>query len=274
MLLNKKPKLESESKLSIWWLVWFGVCLFPLSIEQNGVGMSANYLFVFTPVAYILMGNKLMKLPKDLHLYLLICSIIFVISITYQISFFEHGIRRIASFMIFISILSLPTINFSEKMINSFYFSVIVISFTISAISIVGAIRFGVLNPSELKGVVGTQRIGFVYIFGFWILISLINLGRISFLWRIFLFTLVIVILFGIVLTFSRAAYLSFVSSVLFYYYLKIKKLKLSINNIMKLLISILLVLLSFILLGSIYPDLYEFIDNRFFLIFQDVHIV
>lgn len=159
-------------------------------------------------------------------------------------------------------------------MIFSFYYSIVGVSVLISTMAIVGVIKFGLINPAELKGEVGTQRIGFLYLFGFWMLIYFITIERNGVFRKIFLATLIIIILSGIVLTFSRAAYLSFVISVCFYFYLKIRVLKLSINQISQILISILILFLSFVVLGLIYPELYEFIDNRFFLIFRDGNLV
>jgi O-antigen ligase len=260
----------SKDDFSIKWLIWFGICLFPLSIEQNGVGMSANYLFVLTPLAHLLSGKRLIKLPYIFKLYLLICTVIFVIALTYQINFYEHTVRRVASYMIFVSVLTLPTVNFTEKMTYSFFLGVIGISLIISMTAIIGLITYGELNPAELKGEIGTQRIGFVYIFGFWILTWIINKRQYDVLQKMLLISLIIIILLGIILTFSRAAYLSFVSSLLFYYYAKIRKTKISIKNFFNLLISFLFVVSGFFTLGLIYPELYKFLDQRFFQIFQD----
>jgi len=159
-----------KSKEVSWlWIGWFCACLIPYSI---GEGLSANYLFALTPLALFVLRGKLQRPPDLMWALIGLFIFIFVISAAYQWQFIEYGLRRVSSFVLFMSMFAFCFGNITQKMVNSFLVAIVLVSMYFSGYTL---IRYFTLGGEALgwsaKYLVGTQRIGFIYLFSLWILV-------------------------------------------------------------------------------------------------------
>lgn len=196
-------------------IVFFTVALIPFSIHLGDQGISANYLFFLFPIL-ILLGGKSLILPQRLYIgFIAIYIAILCLATVYQYTLLGEFDRRLVSFTIFMGIFVFMFVKITPRMVVSFKISVILISLYFSIYSIYGYIAAGadVLGFSA-KDVVGTQRIGFVYIVAFWLLL-LFNAQTIQM--RFIKMSAISCIFFGLLLTFSRASVVALVGSLIVY---------------------------------------------------------
>lgn len=196
-------------------IVFFTVALIPFSIDLGGQGVSANYLFFLFPILILLSGKSL-TLPQRLYVeFIAIYIAILCLATAYQYTLLGELGRRLASFTIFMGIFVFMFVKITPRMVVSFKISVILISLYFSIYSIYDYIIEGaaVLGFSA-KDVVGTQRIGFVYIVAFWLLL-LFNAQTV--MMRFIKISAVPCIFFGLLLTFSRASVVALVGSLVVY---------------------------------------------------------
>jgi len=207
---------RSVLTLTSWpMIVFFTVALIPFSIDLNGQGISANYLFFLFPIL-ILLGGKSLIFPQRLYVeFIAIYIAILCFATVYQYPLLDEFGRRLISFTIFMGMFVFMFVKITPRMVVSFKISVILVSLYFSIYSIYAYIVEGaaVLGFSA-KDVVGTQRIGFVYIVAFWLLL-LFNTQTI--LMRFMKISAISCIFFGLILTFSRASVVALVGSLVVY---------------------------------------------------------
>ncbi|MHB0925488.1 MAG: O-antigen ligase family protein [Gallionellaceae bacterium] len=207
---------RSALTLSSWpMIVFFTVALIPFSIKLGDQGISANYLFFLFPILVLLSGKSLI-LPQRLYLeFIAIYIAILCLATAYQYTLLGEFDRRLVSFTIFMGMFVFMFVKITPKMLVGFKISVILISLYFSIYSIYGYILEGaeVLGFSA-KDVVGTQRIGFVYIVAFWILLLFRTQ---SIMMRALKISAISCIFFGLLLTFSRASIVALVGSLIVY---------------------------------------------------------
>lgn len=195
----------------VLFFVIFVIFLIPFSVEINEQGVSANYLYALFPL--LILFKKEMFNPPKLHIsaFLIFCAGVFVITSIYQDEFVDIFIRRSASFMVFMSLFSLIFIKIDSDMIVSFKYALIFIS-VYSTLTIL--IEYFSLGGSELgtyaKGLVGSQRIGFVYVVALWI-VFFYNSRTVLLTTLKFSFSALITI--GLLLTFSRTSIFALLGS-------------------------------------------------------------
>lgn len=247
--------------VSLAWTLWFSVCATPFSFE----GVSINYLFVLTPLIYHFRGGTLFYPTNLLRLFFIVCVMIFVIATIYQVQFYEFGIRRLISFILFISLFSLTLIDFNKKMINSFLLSTVLVSVYFSILSIFGFISSGVSDPASLKDIIGTQRIGFFYIFSLWILFETILNHRLSARIRTLAFTSIGIIFIGIIFTFSRSSYVALAGGLLFTLGFYLFRGHFKTTWLKKLIYIAFSIAIFLVVTNTLLPQIYSFLDQRLF---------
>jgi hypothetical protein len=190
---------------------FFIAALIPFSIYFSGQGISANYLFFLCPI-FILISGKSLVMPQRIYLVLMaVYMVILCLATLFQYSLYGEVGRRLVSFTIFMGIFVFMFVRITPRMVVSFKISVVLISLYFSIYSIYDYILegAGVLGFSA-KDVVGTQRIGFVYIVAFWLLLLF---RAPTLLMRLIKMSAISCIFFGLLLTFSRASVIALVGS-------------------------------------------------------------
>jgi len=204
-----------KTRVDFYWVSWFALCLIPYSLPG---GYSANYLFALTPLIFLMNGRNIYySKPFIIRLYFIICILIFILSSLYQLEFIEQLERRVISFVIFMTQFSLLLLYFNQKIINSFLMAIVLVSLYLSSNALIGAVEFGLVSdPATLKNVVGSQRVAFIYLFALGIVFHILINFRLSFwIFVLFLVTTVI-LLFGVILAFSRASILALLAGLFF----------------------------------------------------------
>tara|TARA_B100000795_G_C22798649_1_gene440664 strand:+ start:1842 stop:3176 length:1335 start_codon:yes stop_codon:yes gene_type:complete len=211
----------------------FFLCLLQFSLKIDGTGVSANYLYMFFPFIFMIPSlERRLIFRREVALIISVLTIIYLLRIPFEI--FESDpkiLRRFGSFLVFIFPLTLAFIEFKKRDLYLFKMAVLLVCifygfhkmilfFTL----ILGYESYFLLEISlrrdgignfwgdtldgirtiNLKGIVGSQRFGFMYIFGLFIALFEPRLffKRALIYQRIFLF---LIIFFSCILTFSRA---------------------------------------------------------------------
>ena len=197
----------------------FVVFSIPFSLGYGG-GSSANYSYIFFPILVILLNGKV-KIPnRNIIMIILIFFIIFFIASLYQYDFYKYMYRRELSFIIFMSIFSYLFINITEEMVKAFKVAIVVFSCAFSLLKIGD---YYLLNPEyggdhpdfSAKTVIGSQRHGFMYVFAFWILFFYESKLKSM---KILKLACILIIILGLLNTFSRTEILFYFYSMLFFY--------------------------------------------------------
>ena len=206
----KKPDLR-QAMLCIS----FYCFILPYSINIGGEGIGANYSFILLPLYLIIKDHKICR-PLDVFLYaILIYTCIFIVASLYQTEFIDQSARRACSFILFLSIFSFIFIRIDSRMLNAFKFALIAMTVYFSAHAvIVFMISGGASLGYEAKDLVGTQRIGFMYLLAFWLLVC--DFRRIP-VYFFIKYLMIAVTICGIFLTYSRASIVSLLGSSLLY---------------------------------------------------------
>lgn len=194
----------------------FSLFLIPFSIQSKLGGISANYFFLTYPIILILINREIQIIRKDIFFIFIYYTLALLITLFYDINDIEINIRRILSFVLFISIFSFVFIRINNTTYHSFFISFIIIGLFLSLYSINTYFMYG--GGAELgfraKATLGTSRYGFIYSFLFFFVL-LNNYPK------FIKFPLLIIFILGIFLTYSRSSVLSFglTSFLLFIYY-------------------------------------------------------
>ena len=203
----------------------FSCFLFQFSIEYAGQGISANYLFVLSPLILFFFPKQFI-MPSN---FLIACALFYIAIFVFAV-FTNHDdnyflLRRFLSFASFCSIFSLAIINFSKKDMKCFFAATIVISCLITfngifellphakSVFIHGFAKTFILeNGYSPKDLVGSNRIGFVLILGMASVLTLTFTGRFS---GFIQGSLLAIIFIGILLTFSRSSGVALIAGVI-----------------------------------------------------------
>lgn len=251
-------------------LVFFVICLLPFSVSlSNNDGASANYLFVLLPIYKAIRRMSVIKPGNIILGSVFIYLLIFSITTLHQIENIELFYRRTASFLIFMTIFSLPFTRITEEDLQDFKLALIISSIVLSLISLYKFIALGGNTLGSLaKGAVGSQRYGFVYLIAFWMIIFDWKKGFSKNI-------AVIILLIGLILTFSRSSIVSLFVSATLYFFLSfirnmIRPTFRSIINFVKYTLASIIVIGIFFLL---FPSIFEFFDNRLISLITDNNI-
>lgn len=206
---------ENLSKAEWIIISLFLVSLYKFSLLIEGQGVTANYLYVFIPIAFWVMGiNRRFVVRDEVVFILSFYVIIYLIGLPEDIininSDIADPVRRLASFIVFMAPFSLAFIKFRPVDIYLFKVSIILAGMIYSLSTI---LEYVSLAPHyqglySLKGEIGSQRYGFVLSFAFFI--ALLNDRLILRKWILVQRVLICSILFiGLVFTFSRSSLLA-----------------------------------------------------------------
>lgn len=259
MPMNKLlHKNRGNWHLAGWSFIYF-LCLVPVSID----GYSVNYLYSIIPVSLAIFLGKIQKPSALVMSMVFLCVSVFSLSSIYQFEFVEYYERRWASFLLFISMFSLAFTYMEKEHIKSFKYAVILISVFLCAGSVWKFyVEGGQALHFEAKDAVGTQRIGFLYILAIWIVwlgdgIVVRSLSRII---------LTVLLVLGIALTFSRAAFVAMVMSGVFYFGYLLAKGRASVLPVIRATVSIsgIIVISAFVIYLTV-PIMFDFIGERLF---------
>lgn len=248
----------------------FCLFLYPISIEGNSV----NYSFVLFPILSALLTLKVQRPNDDLLLFMVFYALIFVITSVYQYQLIDEWPRRVVSFFLFMSVFVFMFATVDEQMVSAFKSALIVVSVYFSLSAVYEWYLFG--GPSlsfEAKDIVGSQRYGFIYIMGFW-LVYLSSPQR-RFVWLLKQLALLIVLI-GMVLTFSRATIVALLASYIIFVMWSLKnRSDLSVYRVMKTLtVSVLGTVMALYLINTFFPVTFEFFRVRLIERFLDPSIM
>ena len=200
----------------------FLLFIMPYSIGIGGQGVSANYLFALFPVLIILLTGVIYRPGRVVEYFLLLSLIVFILASIAQLEYSDFFLRRIASFVVYLSVFTYMFVNVDEDMIYAFKVSIIVFSVYLCLKSLIVYVGAGGEELRDYaKGMVGSQRIGFLYLMSFWILILDKNKKH-MFLYVKYM--LVAIILMGMLLTFSRSTIVGLIGSLIVYMFFLIKR--------------------------------------------------
>ena len=226
------------------------------------------------PLFYLLLFHKI-KRPNKLFLLMMgWYALIFFIAAIYQNEFFDEGIRRIISFIIFMSLFSYMFVTIDNEMIESFKIAIVAIGLYFSLLSIYNYFMLGGSKLGfEAKDIIGSQRFGFIYIMGIWLIYSYQRRGK---LYLAIKYLILLILLIGLFLTFSRSSIVGLMGSVGFFVLIKIfiwfKRPRLPL--LAKALFSIIVICLLIVLLHEIVPVSFTFYQERLFSFLMDSSVV
>ena len=254
--MNQKFNLNFENlvKISI-----FVIFLLPVSLQS---GLSSNYLFVLYPLLLVLIRQKIVVPPIYLLSIILFYCFLFFLSFLIQIEWSHFHFRKLSSFFIFMTMFSFMFISINENQITAFKISIVLYSlfFIIPPILI-----YFFADPSSLdsnpKAQFGSQRYGFIYLMAFWI-VFFYRLKKIS--WNLLLkYIVLVLLLIGILMTFSRSSVVSLFTSFFAYILFEIFYNKKSFNSRIKNFFTFIFASsLLFFLIYLYAPKLIQFFDS------------
>ncbi len=220
MFQIKKLTLKKK-KISIFFLVTaFIIFLYPYSIS----GLSANYSFILFPLVLILFTGKVKKPSMSIVLTILFFFLVFIIGTIYQFELFQHLDRRFVSFIIFMTLFSYAVIDIDEDKIKAFKIAVVLIVLYFAIQKIGKFFVYSVLEEyGNLKFYIGSSRYGFVYVLAFWIVMLYKPPNKLI---QILKFSVILLILGGIFLTYSRTTIVALLLTFGLYYFSNIFLIK------------------------------------------------
>jgi hypothetical protein len=202
--------------LTVFYIVLFYLFITPFSLAINGQGVSANYLFVFFPIVSLLINREISWPPRSALFFMAILGLIFLVGSINQIDQYDLILRRSASFVIFISIFAFMFVSIDSDMIRAFKLTIVL--FTLYESSLV-LFKFISVDGNNIgyyaKGLLGSQRIGFIYIIAFW-LIALFKTQNKAF--KVAKFFALYLVLIGTLLTYSRSCVVGLFGSLSLYF--------------------------------------------------------
>ena len=191
-------------KLCLFSFIFF---LTPISYS----GLAINYSFVFFPFIYLFIKKRFFRPSKLIITLLVFYTLIFCFSSIYQINLFP---RRLTSFLIFISIFAFSFVKIGRNEVSAFKKSIILVSCYLSIKSIFLILSVGTDIGFLGKTLVGSQRIGFLYILSFFLVFINFKKSNYSFSLKA---SIIILMLIGILLTFNRSSIIAFLIVFVFY---------------------------------------------------------
>jgi len=196
-----------------------------------GAAFSGNYIFLLFPLAYLLKDQKIKTLPGDLKIAFYIFFGIFFIAWFFQYSYWHLSLRKLISFILFMSMFSFAFMNINEQMIKAFKISIVALTLYLSLSNLNELRSFDLASLGyAAKNQVGNQRFGFLYIIGFWLVFFFQSN---SLLLKLSKIPLLVIIFLGLLLTFSRASIVGIIGSIfVFLLILFGSKIKLTTRNL------------------------------------------
>ena len=94
-----------------------------------GSAFSGNYFFLIFPLVYFLKDQSIKLLSGDLKIAFYIFSIIFFVAWLFQYSYWHLSLRKLVSFILFMSMFSYALININQRMITAFKIAIVVYTF-------------------------------------------------------------------------------------------------------------------------------------------------
>ena len=176
-----------------------------------GAAFSGNYLFIIFPLLFLLKDQKIKVLPGDIKTVFYIYCLIFFIAWFLQYSYWHLSMRKLISFILFMSMFSYALININERMIAAFKIAIVAFALYLSLSNLNELRSFDLATLGyAAKNQVGNQRFGFLYIIGFWLVFFFQSQ---SLLMRLAKIPLLLIIFLGLLLTFSRASIVGLIIS-------------------------------------------------------------
>ena len=207
--------LNHPNILRILYVSLFFIFITPYSLVIDNSGVSANYLYIFFPLVAFFINRRITFPPYSVIIFMIILCLIFLYGALYQANQYDLLLRRSASFFVFMAIFAFMFVKIDSFLIQSFKLAIVIWSIYESSFYIVEYINIDGNNQGfYAKGIMGTQRIGFIYLIGFWITI-MFNTQKTSL--RIIKFLSSYIILVGLFLTFTRAGILALGVSIFAY---------------------------------------------------------
>jgi hypothetical protein len=199
----------------LYFLIFY-IFVIPYSATINGGGVSVNYFFALFPVISFFIKKEMMFPPKSVIAFMVMLCIIFIYGSISQVDFYEFFFRRSASFFIFMAVFAFMFVKIDENMILAFKCAIILWALYDSTLTITEYISIdGNAIGAHAKGILGSQRVGIIYLMGFW---SVITFNFQNNYIKCIKFILAFIILSGIFLTYSRSSMLGLGASSLAYF--------------------------------------------------------
>lgn len=209
--------MNLKKDFDLWDVILVLIALVPIYLTD---GFSINYTFILIP---LLTRNIELRIRKNFILFIGCFLFIYFISFIYVNTFLTEKLSRsLISFVLFM----FPFIWGAFEIKNKFYSALLIgiliysLSFTIWQISTVikNLLFLNLTDFYSLKDIVGSNRISFILLCGYFISTYLVR-GSVLYVTRVTIFL-------GILLTFSRAALITFIITALFELFLNNKLFK------------------------------------------------
>jgi O-antigen ligase len=201
--------------------------------------------------------------PSALVLAMSMYAAIFVVASMYQFEFFDEAHRRVASFAVFMTMFAYVFIRIDDAMVFAFKGAVVAISLLLTLHSIyVFFLAGGSSLGFQAKDVVGTQRIGFIYLLALWL--TYLHPARGLFSGaakRAAMFLLIV----GLLLTFSRASVVALVGSFALYWLSAFRGWlrRPTLRGFAMAMIAIAAIALAIVLIWTLVPVAFDFFQER-----------
>jgi len=252
-----------RSKKNLIIFLMFALSFYPFDITIDGNGISASYLFLLLLLIPIRTRAHNEKATCLIFFY----AAIFILGfprLIYQ-GEMNYAMRTAFSFGAFIAPLLLLFVRFKEEDIKIFSYAVITASVFYSLYLIYGFISNPGVGVFTMKSLIGSQRFGFVLCLGFFLVLYGSAFNAIT------KFILIIAILSGIMLTFSRASVIALLVSLSVAVFLQVFRMlfrfrfRVRFQTIKNLFVFGFLLILVYILFIDVFMTLFEFYDTRLF---------
>jgi len=211
-MINNILYRDNSILLKFLYVSLFCIFITPFSVTVESSGVSANYLYVFFPIIAFFINKEISWPPKSAILFISLLCLIFFLGVIFQADKHDLIFRRSASFLVFMAVFTLLFVRLDALIINSFKISIVIWSVYEASFYILEYIDIvGNSQGFNAKGILGTQRIGFIYILGFWIAIMFEAQNKIQ---SVLKFTASFVIIAGLFLTYTRSSILALAFSI------------------------------------------------------------
>lgn len=209
--------MNFKKDYDVWDVILVLIGLIPVYLDD---GFSINYSFVLIP---FFSGNIKLKVYNNFLIYLACFFLMYFCSFIYVNAFLPEKLdRSLISFLLFMSPFLWGAFEINIRFYRALLLGILVFSLSFSFWQIYTVLKnLLFLNLSDfysLKDIVGSNRISFILIFAYFITRPLVK-GKVLFISKM-------ILTLGILLTFSRAALLTFIVAILFELFLKKKLFK------------------------------------------------
>jgi O-antigen ligase len=187
----------------------FTLCLWPVSVGEYSV----NYAFMLVPVAYALVQRRIARPPAWIVAALAYYGVILALALLLDPEPQVLGLRRLVSFGLFVSSFAFVFVPVTPLFQRSFKAALVAVSLLLSLLGIVTLARAGWTEVGfDAKDLVGSQRVGFIYIPAIW-LVYLSQPAHPP--GRVLKWVAVFILGVGLLITFSRSSIVAFAVTVL-----------------------------------------------------------